>query len=216
MTDSPVSVVVVDDEGLVRSGIALVLDASPDIAVVAAVPSPEAVEAVREHAPAVVLLDVRMPPPDGLTVLAALMDLPVPPVVAMLTTFDTDDLVLEALHRGASGFLLKDTDPEQLARHVLTLASGGVVLAPGLRHRRLFRDAGDDSQTARVAGLSARETAVLRSLARGSSNAEIGVECGLPLGTVKEAVSSVVAALGVRSRVEAAIVADRAGLVDRR
>jgi DNA-binding NarL/FixJ family response regulator len=134
----------------------------------------------------------------------------------MLTTFDTDDQVLEALHRGASGFLLKDTDPEQLARHVLTLASGGIVLAPGLRPGRLFRSVEDDGARARVDRLGDREVTVLKALARGLSNAEIGAECGLTLGTVKETVSSIVQALGVGSRVEAAVVADRAGLVPRR
>lgn len=215
MTDSPVTVVVVDDEGLVRSGIALVLGASPGIAVAAAVSSPAALDAIREHAPDVVLLDIRMPEPDGLTILSRLMDEPSPPIVAMLTTFDTDDQVLEALHRGASGFLLKDTDPEQLARHVLTLASGGVVLAPGLRRDRLFRSADDGSQVALVARLSEREVTVLGALARGLSNTEIGVECGLTLGTVKDTVSSIITTLGVGSRVEAAVVADRAGLVAR-
>jgi DNA-binding NarL/FixJ family response regulator len=211
-----VTVVVVDDESLVRSGIAMVLGVSPRIEVRAAVSSDTAVATVREHAPDVVLLDIRMPAPDGLMILAELMAEPRPPAVAMLTTFDTDDQVLEALHRGASGFLLKDTDPEQLARHVLTLASGGIVLAPGLRPGRLFRSLEDDAERARVARLGHREVTVLRALARGLSNAEIGAECGLTLGTVKETVSSIVQALGVGSRVEAAVVADRAGLVPRR
>ncbi|WDD26898.1 response regulator transcription factor [Clavibacter michiganensis subsp. michiganensis] len=194
----------------------MVLGASPRIAVRAAVSSDTAVATVREHAPDVVLLDIRMPAPDGLAILAELMAEPRPPAVAMLTTFDTDDQVLEALHRGASGFLLKDTDPEQLARHVLTLASGGIVLAPGLRPGRLFRSLEDDAARARVARLGDRETIVLKALARGLSNAEIVAECGLTLGTVKETVSSIVQALGVGTRVEAAVVADRAGLVPRR
>jgi DNA-binding NarL/FixJ family response regulator len=215
-TEPVVTVVVVDDESLVRSGIAMVLGVSPRIEVRAAVSSDTAVATVREHAPDVVLLDIRMPAPDGLMILAELMAEPRPPAVAMLTTFDTDDQVLEALHRGASGFLLKDTDPEQLARHVLTLASGGIVLAPGLRPGRLFRSLEDDAERARVARLGHREVTVLRALARGLSNAEIGAECGLTLGTVKETVSSIVQALGVGSRVEAAVVADRAGLVPRR
>jgi DNA-binding NarL/FixJ family response regulator len=215
-TEPVVTVVVVDDESLVRSGIAMVLGVSPRIEVRAAVSSDIAVATVREHAPDVVLLDIRMPAPDGLMILAELMAEPRPPAVAMLTTFDTDDQVLEALHRGASGFLLKDTDPEQLARHVLTLASGGIVLAPGLRPGRLFRSLEDDAERARVARLGHREVTVLRALARGLSNAEIGAECGLTLGTVKETVSSIVQALGVGSRVEAAVVADRAGLVPRR
>ncbi|MDQ0743023.1 DNA-binding NarL/FixJ family response regulator [Clavibacter sp. B3I6] len=213
--DPVIRVVVVDDESLVRSGISLVLDSSPRITVSAAVSSGTAIDTIREHAPDVVLLDIRMPDPDGLTILRDLMAEPAPPAVAMLTTFGPDETVLEALHRGASGFLLKDTDPEQLVRHVLTLAAGGLVLAPGLRPGRLFRSPDDSAQAASVADLTEREAAVLGALARGLSNAEIGAECGLRLGTVKETVSSVISALGVGSRVEAAIVAARAGLVPR-
>jgi DNA-binding NarL/FixJ family response regulator len=210
-----VTVVVVDDESLVRSGIALVLDASPGISVIAAVSSGTALETIREGQPDVVLLDIRMPAPDGLTILRELMGWSRPPAVAMLTTFDMDEHVLAALHAGASGFLLKDTDPEQLVRHVLTLAAGGLVLAPGLRPERLFRPVGDERWAAAVAALDDRQRTVLRALARGLSNAEIVAECSLSLGTVKETVSQVVQALGVGTRVEAAIVADRAGLVPR-
>jgi DNA-binding NarL/FixJ family response regulator len=213
--DPVIRVVVVDDEALVRSGISLVLDASPRISVSAAVSSGTAIDTIREHSPDVVLLDIRMPDPDGLTILQDLMAEPAPPAVVMLTTFGPDETVLEALHRGASGFLLKDTDPEQLVRHVLTLAAGGLVLAPGLQPGRLFRSPEDPAQAACVADLSEREVAVLRALARGLSNADIGTECGMRLGTVKETVSSVISALGVGSRVEAAIVAARAGLVPR-
>ncbi|PYY49300.1 DNA-binding response regulator [Curtobacterium sp. MCLR17_043] len=213
--DSVITVVVVDDESLVRSGIAMVLNASSRTSVVAAVSSPTAVNTVREYAPDVVLLDIRMPAPDGLTILRELMAEPAPPVVAMLTTFDMDEHVLEALHGGASGFLLKDTDPEQLARHVLTLAAGGVVLAPGLRPGRLFRSPNETPRPDLVSQLGKRQITVLRALARGLTNAQICTECGLTLGAVKETVSSIVFTLGVGSRVEAAIVADRAGLVPR-
>ncbi|AWF96906.1 DNA-binding response regulator [Clavibacter michiganensis subsp. insidiosus] len=186
------SVVVVDDEALVRSGIAMVLGASPRIAVRAAVSSDTAVATVREHAPDVVLLDIRMPAPDGLAILAELMAEPRPPAVAMLTTFDTDDQVLEALHRGASGFLLKDTDPEQLARHVLTLASGGIVLAPGLRPgRKADVDAGGRATAADrvravlvdllVAGIAAALSAGFLSAAQASGEVVAGIVARLGL-----------------------------------
>ena len=119
--------VVVDDEALVRSGFSLILGTATDIEVVATATGGDAVAAVREHRPDVVQLDIRMPDVDGLTVLQQLRALPAPPVVAMLTTFDTDEYVLAALNTGAAGFLLKDTDPDHLAQLVRTLAAGGVV-----------------------------------------------------------------------------------------
>ncbi|WP_169800374.1 response regulator, partial [Streptomyces torulosus] len=125
-----IRVVVVDDEALVRSGFGLILGASADIEVVATASGGEAVETVRRVRPDVVLLDIRMPDVDGLTVLRELRTAPDAPVVAMLTTFDADEYILTALHSGAAGFLLKDTEPEQLAHLVRTLAAGGVVLSP--------------------------------------------------------------------------------------
>lgn len=212
MSDADVTVVIIDDEGLVRSGLSLILNASPGITVVGAASSATAVALIEAEKPDVVLLDIRMPAPDGLTILRQVMASDRPPIVAMLTTFDTSDLVLEALHRGASGFLLKDTDPELLARHVLTLADGGLLLAPQLKQKRLFRAQEEDPRAAAVATLDARETTILVEIAKGHSNAEIAAETGLPLGTVKDAVSRVLAVLGVSSRVEAAILADRVGL----
>lgn len=128
-----IRVVVVDDEALVRSGFGLILGASEDIEVVATASGGEAVGTVRRERPDVVLLDIRMPDVDGLTVLRELRTMPDAPVVAMLTTFDADEYILTALHCGAAGFLLKDTEPEQLAHLVRTLAAGGVVLSPGRR-----------------------------------------------------------------------------------
>ena len=125
-----IRVVVVDDEALVRSGFEMILNAADDIQVVTTAVGSEAVAAVRRESPDVVLLDIRMPDGDGLTVLAELQARPAPPVVAMLTTFDTDEYVMTALHSGAAGFLLKDTEPDQLAQLVRTLAAGGVVLSP--------------------------------------------------------------------------------------
>ncbi|MEV4442471.1 response regulator transcription factor, partial [Streptomyces sp. NPDC049577] len=127
-----IRVAVVDDEQLVRSGLRMILGTARDIEVVADCGGGAAVEAVRRCSPDVVLLDIRMPDTDGLTVLRALRGLPRPPVVAMLTTFDADEYLSAALRSGAAGFLLKDTDPEQLVRAVRTLASGGSVLDPGV------------------------------------------------------------------------------------
>ena len=123
-------VLVVDDEEVVRSGLRMILNAAPDIEVVAATTGAGALAAAQEHRPDVVLLDIRMPEVDGLTVLAQLRTLPEPPAIAMLTTFDADEYVMAALHNGAAGFLLKDTDPEEMAYLVRTLASGGVVMSP--------------------------------------------------------------------------------------
>ncbi len=132
------TVVIVDDETLVRYGFELILGAAADIEVVATTGDVDAVQVIREHAPDVVLLDVRMPRVNGLDVLRELRSLPVQPAVAMLTTFDTDEYVGRAMELGASGFLLKDTDPEALAEYVRVLARGGVVLAPGVDRTRLF------------------------------------------------------------------------------
>lgn len=125
-----IRVVVIDDEALVRSGFTLILNAADDIEVVATATGADALATVGEHEPDVVLLDIRMPDVDGLTVLRQVRTLPAPPVVAMLTTFDTDEYVLTALHSGAAGFLLKDTEPDQLAQLVRTLVAGGVVMSP--------------------------------------------------------------------------------------
>ncbi|GAA3251193.1 hypothetical protein GCM10010493_25870 [Streptomyces lavendulae subsp. grasserius] len=122
---------VVDDEALVRSGFTMILNPAADIEVVAATCGGLALAAAAEHAPDLALLDVRMPDVDGLTVLARLMELPERPVVAMLTTFDSDEYIATALRSGASGFLVKDTDPDELARLVRSPAAGAVVLARG-------------------------------------------------------------------------------------
>jgi DNA-binding NarL/FixJ family response regulator len=174
-----IRVVVVDDEALVRSGFSLILGTAADIEVVSTATGGDAVAAVREHRPDVVLLDIRMPDVDGLTVLQQLLALPAPPVVAMLTTFDTDEYVLAALNIGAAGFLLKDTDPDQLAQLVRTLAAGGVVMSPKTSRTLLRAYPGTepavvDEEAARVELLTARERDVLVLLAEGLSNVEIG------------------------------------------
>ena len=212
-----VRIVVVDDEALVRRGFELILGHAPDLEVVAAISGGEAYDAVHRLSPDVVLLDVRMPDVDGLTLLGDFMRMPSPPVIAMLTTFDSDEYIAHALRRGAPGFLVKDTDPEQLVRLVRSLADGGVVLSPTVAtqvvHGFLDRVAVDDLGTDR---LSPREREVLVLLAEGLSNQEIADGLYLSNGTVKDYVSALFTKLGVANRVQAALVAQRAGLLDMR
>ncbi|KWT63526.1 two-component system response regulator [Streptomyces albus subsp. albus] len=212
-----IRVVVVDDEALIRSGFDLILSAADDLQVVATAAGADAVDTVRRERPDVVLLDIRMPDVDGLTVLRQVRALPEAPVVAMLTTFDTDEYILTALRSGAAGFLLKDTEPEQLAHLVRTLAAGGVVMSPKAS-RALLRShpgagAPQDADVARVALLSDRERDVLVLVAEGLSNADIGTRIHLSAGTVKDHVSSILTKLRVSSRVQAALLAERAGLL---
>lgn len=205
------TVVIVDDETLVRYGFELILGAAADIEVLATSGDVDAVETVRRHRPDVVLLDVRMPRVNGLQVLALLRELPEPPAVAMLTTFDTDtQVVAEAMDAGAAGFLLKDTDPESLAEYVRALARGGIVLAPGVDRTRLFAL----RRSAVPPELSDREHAVVRLVAEGASNPEIGQRIGVSTGTVKEDVRALLAAFGVTTRVQLALRAAEAGLLD--
>ncbi|MGW6027037.1 response regulator [Streptomyces sp. NPDC055099] len=197
----------------------MILNAADGIEVVATAEGARAVDVIRGDLPDVVLLDIRMPDVDGLTVLRQIQELPEPPYVAMLTTFDTDEYILTALRSGASGFLLKDTEPEQLAQLVRTLAAGGVVMSPKAS-RALLRShpgagAPQDADVARVGLLSDRERAVLTLIAEGLSNADIGTRIHLSQGTVKDHVSSILTKLRVTNRVQAALLAERAGLLAR-
>lgn len=214
-----IRVVVVDDEALVRSGFQMILNASEGIRVVATAEGAQAADVVRREMPDVVLLDIRMPDVDGLTVLQEIRTLPDPPHVAMLTTFDTDEYILTALRSGAAGFLLKDTEPEQLAQLVRTLAAGGVVMSPKAS-RALLRGhpgagAPQDADVARVGLPSDRERDVLVLVAAGLSNADIGTRIHLSAGTVKDHVSSILTKLRVSSRVQAALLAERAGMLSK-
>jgi DNA-binding NarL/FixJ family response regulator len=211
------SIVIVDDEALIRSGFELILSAAADIDVVRTCDGVQAVDVIREEHPDVVLLDIRMPGKDGLTVLAELQRLPTPPVVAMLTTFDADEYITEALRAGASGFLLKDTDPEQLPHMVRTLAAGGLVLSGGVSPKVIsgyLDDRIDRDAEGKLRALTDRETEVLQLLAQGHSNGEIAATLYTSVGTVKDQVSSILSKLSVKSRVEAAIIAQRAGVLD--
>lgn len=210
------SVMVVDDEALVRSGLRMILGSASDVDVVATCDGGEAVEEIRRHRPDVVLLDIRMPAVDGLTILREVVAWSDPPVMAMLTTFHSDEFVAEALGAGAAGFLLKDTEPAQLIAAVRALANGGAVLSPAVTRTVIdgYRDrTGPPASVARVEAMSPREREVLGLLGLGLSNAEIGRRLYLSTATVKDYVSAVLAGLGVANRVQAAVIAQEAGLV---
>jgi DNA-binding NarL/FixJ family response regulator len=212
---SVIRVVVVDDEALVRSGFQLILQAAGDIEVVATATGSEAVQAISRHTPDVVLLDIRMPDVDGLTILRQVRRMAVPPVVAMLTTFDSDEYIAAALRCGAAGFLLKDTDPHQLAHLVRTLAAGGIVLSPKVTRTVVdgYLDGAASPDAARLAQLTNRERDVLILIADGLSNADIGIRIHLSTGTIKDHVSAILTKLRVGSRVQAALLAQQAGLL---
>ncbi|MDR8410927.1 response regulator transcription factor [Nonomuraea sp. 3-1Str] len=213
-----IRVLIVDDEALVRSGLRMILEAAGDMVVVGeARDGDEAVSAAARLKPHVVLMDVRMPGTDGLTAAARLMDTPEAPKLVMLTTFDLDEYVHEALRVGAVGFLLKDTPPRELAAAVRAVAAGHAMLSPTVTKRVISSFAGRGPSRAeiargRLASLTAREEDVVRAVARGLSNAEIGRELKLTEATVKAHVSRVLAKLGLANRVQAAILVHDADL----
>ncbi|MET9416486.1 response regulator transcription factor [Streptomyces klenkii] len=212
-----IRVVVADDQELVRSGFAMILSAQPDIEVVAeAGDGAEAVAAVRRHAPDVVLLDIRMPRMDGIEAARAICAESGCKAV-MLTTFDQDDYVYEALHAGASGFLLKDVRRDDLVHAVRVVVAGDSLLAPSVA-RRLVADFTSRGQAAATAApalgaLTARERETLVLLGRGLSNAEIAAELVVSEHTVKTHVSNVLSKLGLRDRIQAVICAYETGLI---
>lgn len=222
----PIRVVVADDQELVRAGFGMILDAQPDIEVVAeARDGAEAVEAVREHGPDVLLLDVRMPVMDGLEAARRVCAEFPDTKVIMLTTFDIDDYVFDALYAGASGFLLKDVRRDDLAHGVRMVASGEALLAPSVTRRLIGEFAarrpggakppaqGVRAPSRLLEQLTVREQETLRLLARGLSNAEIAAELVVSEHTVKTHVSNVLGKLGLRDRVHAVVFAYEAGAV---
>ncbi|OPF84690.1 DNA-binding response regulator [Streptomyces antioxidans] len=214
-----IRVAVVDDEALVRSGLRLILGTAPDIEVVAECSGAFAVETVLGSKADVVLLDIRMPDADGLSVLRQLRAAPASPAVAMLTTFDVQEYLAAALRAGAAGFLLKDTDPEQLVRAVRTLAEGGSVLDPAVTRAVIGGYLAAEAEVTAaeaVEALTPREREVLTLLGEGLANPQIAERMGLAPSTVKDHVRAVLGKLGGLNRVQAAIVADRAGLVTSR
>ena len=209
-----------DDEELVRSGLRAMMSGAQDIEIVGeASDGRSAVEVARRYNPDVALLDIKMrAPDDGIRALRAILALPDPPTVAMLTTFDIDEYVSLALRLGANGFLLKDIDPAALLRAVRDLARGGAVLDPGVAARMVqsHRDEQRAAQPARklLASLSEREREVVALIGQGLSNAEIGGRLHLSEATVKGYVSAVLSKIGAANRVQAALLAYRGGLLD--
>ncbi|GAB2454221.1 response regulator [Xylanimonas ulmi] len=221
----PIRVALIDDQQLVRAGFRMVIDSQPDLTVVAE--AGDGVEALRVlgvlPVPAdVVLMDVRMPRMDGLTATARLTQAPDAPRVVVLTTFDLDEYVLEAIRAGASGFLLKDAPPEEMLTAIRTVHHGDAVIAPSSTRRLLEHlvtalpeptaDASTPEHEA-LATLTDREREVLVLMARGRSNTEIASDLFVAEATVKTHVGRVLAKLGARDRVQAVVVAYETGLV---
>lgn len=238
MAADELTIVLADDQVLVRAGFRVILESEPGFRVVAeAADGAEAVEAVRAWRPDVVCLDVQMPGVDGLEAARRIAALPDPPAVLVLTTFDHDDALFQALEAGASGFLLKNASPERLIDAVRTVAAGDALLAPDVTRRVISRataasaaaasslsaasaapsasavpgTAVGDAALAEV-GLTERESEVLRLLARGLSNAEIAAELFVGEATVKTHVSNVLQKTGLRDRIQAVVWAFEHGV----
>ena len=234
MTGTPrsngqISVLLADDQALLRAGFAMVIDSQPDMAVAAqAGDGAEALGLVRDltaagQRPDVVLMDIRMPEVDGLAATAAITEDPAlaDTRVIVLTTFDTDEYALQALRSGAAGFLLKDVQPEVLLDSIRTVVTGGAVVAPTTTRRLLDstvlgqgrRPHPTDDQQKRLDLLTAREREILAEMATGDSNTEIAARLFLSEATVKTHVGQVLAKLGCRDRVQAVVFAYDSGIV---
>jgi DNA-binding NarL/FixJ family response regulator len=216
---TPVRVVVADDQEVVRAGFAALLDTQPDLTVVAtAADGAQAVAACRAHHPDVVLMDVRMPGMDGIEATRRIVSSTGSGTrILMLTTFDLDEHVYDALHAGASGFLLKDVTAERLFDAVRVVAAGEALLAPAVTRRLIDEFARLRPRPPRrlpaLASLTVRETEVLRLIAEGLSNPEIAARLTVSDETVKTHVSRVLAKLGLRDRTQAVVAAYESGLV---
>ncbi len=211
-------VVICDDEALVREGFRLILEAQPDIEVVGeAANGREAVEQVALRKPDVVLMDIRMPGMDGIEATRRILARERAPQILILTTFDLDEYVYRALSAGASGFLLKNAPPAELADAVRTVARGEALLAPEVVGRLVERfvqqPPPSEGPPAELSELTARELEVLRLIARGRSNAEIADELVLSGATVKTHVNRIFGKLGLRERAQAVVLAYETGLV---
>ncbi|KJK49604.1 LuxR family transcriptional regulator [Lentzea aerocolonigenes] len=213
-----IRVVVVDDQEMVREGFSALLNAQEDIEVVGAAGNGvEGVALARNVKPDVVLMDIRMPEMDGLTATRLLLDGSLETKVLVLTTFDLDDYVYEALQAGASGFLLKHAPARELLSAVRVVAAGEALLAPSIT-KRLIEDFVKSRRTERVrpaqlSALTERETEILVLIAQGMSNTEIAAHLVLAEQTVKTHVSRVLTKLGLRDRAQAVIAAYESGLV---
>ncbi len=212
-------IVIVDDEQLVRAGLRMILESAADLRIVGeASDGADAVAAVKAFGPDVVLMDIRMPRIDGLEATRRVLQLPDPPRVIVLTTFDLDDYVMQSLQAGATGFLLKDTPPTELINAVRVVAAGEAMLSPTVTRRLIqhFADgstAKQDAAQQRMKALTERETDVLVAVATGLSNADIGRSLFMSEATVKAHVSRLLSKLDLNNRVQVAILAHDAGLL---
>ncbi|MGN9787110.1 response regulator [Nonomuraea sp. ZG12] len=213
-----IRVLLADDQALVRAGFRAILDRQPDVEVVGvAADGTEAVRLALDLRPDLVLMDIRMPRQDGLTATEELMATEEPPRVIVLTTFDADEYVYAALRAGATGFLLKDISPEELVVAVRSALSGDAMLSPRVTRSLIESFVRSPPPVAGVPEplreLTKRELDVLRELATGATNAEIGVRLFLAETTVKTHLAHVFAKLGMRDRVQAVVLAYECGLV---
>ncbi len=212
-----ISVLIADDQDLVREGLRMLLEAEPDLAVAGeAADGSQALAQARLLDPDVILMDVRMPHMNGIDATARLVQAGSRARILMLTTFNLDQYVYHALKAGASGFLLKDASREQLAGAVRAVAVGETLLAPAIT-RRLIEDfcngPAPGTPVAGAAGLSERELGVVRLVAQGQSNAEIAASLYLSEATVKSHIARILAKLGLRDRVQVAVYAYEHGIV---
>ena len=217
---TPLRILIADDQALVRAGFRMILEVEEDIEIVGEVADgAQAVEAARELSPDVVLMDIRMPEMDGIEATRLITsDDGAGPRVLMLTTFDLNEYVYEALRAGASGFLLKDVPPEQLASGIRVVAAGDALLAPAITKRLIQefaagRPAEQPEPPASFEDLTARELEVFKLIARGLSNAEIAAELVVSETTVKTHVARLLMKLSLRDRVQAVVLAYESGLV---
>jgi DNA-binding NarL/FixJ family response regulator len=213
----PVRVVIVDDDALVRSGLTMMLGGADSVEVVGeAQDGSEVLGAIDRHRPDVLMLDLRMPNVDGLGALALLRGQQQPPAVIVLTTFDTDEHVLQALRQGAAGFLVKDTPPAEIVRAIELVASGESMLSPTVTRRlidHLVADgAGDERRRAadRLRRLSPRDVEIADAIAQGKANAVIAAELHLSVATIKSHVSAMLATLQLENRVQLALLVQEA------
>ncbi len=210
-----ITVLIVDDQAMVRGGLRLILEAEDDIVVVAeAENGEEGVRLARREAPDVVLMDVRMPVMDGLEATRQITEQSESTRVIVLTTFDVDEYVYGALRNGASGFLLKDADGDQLVEAIRVIASGDALIAPSVT-RRLISEFADRPELAEIKGiddLTEREVEVLGLVAKGLANSEIGETLFVSESTVKTHVSHILTKLQLRDRVQAVVAAYESGL----
>jgi DNA-binding NarL/FixJ family response regulator len=212
-----IRVLLVDDDALVRAGLSMMLNGADGLVVVGEAGDGDQVPAaVARHRPHVVLMDLRMPRVDGVTATSRLRAVPAAPVVIVLTTFDADENVLGALRAGASGFLLKDSPPAEIAAAIRRVAAGDPILSPAVTRRLMRRAVAQESTRERagkqLSALSPRELEVVKAIAAGQSNAEIAAALLMSVPTVKAHVTHILTKAGLANRTQIALLAHDAGL----